>query len=176
MLFHKSTTCCFSGYRPEKFDFPLHAPSPEYVRLLGYLNLYIIYSVEQGYTTFLCGMARGFDILCGEAVLQLKKRLDFGHIKLVAVIPYTEHSERWKEDWRLRHANLEVNADRIVYIQESYSHDCFLVRNRFMADNSGRLIAYYDGKSGGTAYTVSYCKEKGIEVINLAEKLKAARK
>ncbi|WP_268872448.1 SLOG family protein [Christensenella hongkongensis] len=112
--------------------------------------------MQHGYTTFLCGMAQSFDILCGEIVLRLRKHPDCEHIRLVAVIPYMEHSERWKEDWRLRHANLEANADQILYVQEEYSRDCFFEPNHFMVNNSSSLICYYDGKRGGTEYTLKY--------------------
>ncbi|MEA5002589.1 MAG: SLOG family protein, partial [Christensenella sp.] len=147
----KLTTCCFSGYRPEKFGFPLNASRMEYSLLLGYVNIYILFSVEKGYTTFLCGMAQGFDIICGETVLRLKKHAGYEHIRLVCVVPYRGHGGQWAEEWRLRHQRLEALADEIVYVCEGYERDCFLARNRLMADHANRLICYYDGKSGGTA-------------------------
>lgn len=42
-----------------------------------------------------------------------------------------------------------------------------------MADNSGRAIAYWDGRRGGTAHTLEYCRGRGVEVINLAEQIQA---
>nr|WP_242861871.1 SLOG family protein [Christensenella timonensis] len=171
----KETTCCFSGYRPEKFAFPLKAPSREYSILLGYINIYILFSIEKGYTAFLCGMAQGFDIICGETILRLKKHPGYEHIRLSCAVPYRDHSKRWDGIWQLRHQKLAGLADQVIYVSEDYSRECFHVRNRFMADHASRLICYHDGQSGGTAYTVDYCRKKGIEIINLAEKIKAAR-
>lgn len=56
---------------------------------------------------------------------------------------------------------------------DGYSRGCFFARNRFMADNSGRAIAYWDGRRGGTAHTLEYCRGRGVEVINLAEQIQA---
>lgn len=44
-------------------------------------NLYL-----SGKTEYLCGMALGFDLLCAEVVLSLKKR--FPDIRLICVLPY----------------------------------------------------------------------------------------
>lgn len=140
----KTSTCCFSGYRPEKFTYPLHASSLEYGLLLGYINIYVLHSVEKGYATFLCGMAQGFDIICGETILRLKRHKGYEHIRLICtVIP------------------------RIVFMSATVL--------RPTMHHASRLICYYDGKSGGTAYTVDYCRKNNVEVINLAEKIKAAR-
>lgn len=174
-MLNKQTTCCFSGYRPAKFGFPLKAPTLEYGVLLGYININVLFSVEKGYTTFLCGMAQGFDIICGETVLRLKKHPGFTHIKLVCAIPYKGHSEQWDDAWKTRHQTLVALADQVIYVRDAYAPDCFHARNRFMADHASRLICYHDGKSGGTAYTIDYCRNKEIEIINLAEKIKAAR-
>ena len=171
----KTSTCCFSGYRPEKFTYPLHASSLEYGLLLGYINIYVLHSVEKGYATFLCGMAQGFDIICGETILRLKRHKGYEHIRLICAVPYKGHGSQWDNAWRLRHQKLEDLADQIIILNDRYSQDCFHVRNRFMADHASRLICYYDGKSGGTAYTVDYCRKNKVEVINLAEKIKAAR-
>ena len=38
-----------------------------------------------------------------------------------------------------------------------------------MVDNSSRLICYYNGCSGGTAFTVRYAGKKGLEIVNLFE-------
>lgn len=49
------------------------------------------------------------------------------------------------------------------------SHCGIHERNRYMADNSSRLICYYDGSSGWTGYTVEYAKSKSMHVINICD-------
>lgn len=96
MKFNSKTTCCFSGYRPEKFAFPLRPPAREYELLLEGIRVAVVLSAVQGYATFLCGMARGFDILCGEAVLRAKAHPELAHIELAAVLPYAGHGANWR--------------------------------------------------------------------------------
>ena len=44
-------------------------------------------------------------------------------------------------------------------------------RNRMLVNGSDICIVYLASSKGGTAYTVSYAKEKGVEVVNLYESL-----
>ena len=45
----------------------------------------IIKAIKNGYTTFISGMALGFDMICAEIILQLKK--EYPNIKLIGAIP-----------------------------------------------------------------------------------------
>ncbi|MBQ9118266.1 MAG: hypothetical protein IJY11_03585 [Clostridia bacterium] len=40
-----------------------------------------------------------------------------------------------------------------------------LERNDYMLNNSSLVIALYNGKGGGTGYTVKNAKQKGLETI-----------
>ena len=48
---------------------------------------------------------------------------------------------------------------------EHYFRGIYEVRNRWMADRSGRVIALYTGAPGGTKRTVDYARKLGREVI-----------
>jgi hypothetical protein len=45
-----------------------------------------------------------------------------------------------------------------------YGRGAPLVRNKEIVDAAERVIAFWDGKSRGTAYTLKYAKSKGKEV------------
>ena len=60
----KRKTACFSGYRPEKFPFPLETGCEAYVNLQADITLAIGLAVKDGYVRFLSGMAGGFDLVC----------------------------------------------------------------------------------------------------------------
>lgn len=159
---------CFSGYRPDKFSFPLDESSMEYACLRSVINVSVARAMESGYNVFLCGMAKGFDIMCGEAVAAIKARdIRRADVALVAVVPYAGHG-RWKGEWTRRHDALIDVADDVVVMCERYTRTCYHERNRFMVDNSTRLICYWDGQEGGTANTIRYAYMKNIEVVNLA--------
>ena len=41
------------------------------------------------------------------------------------------------------------------------------MRNRYLVDHANFLIAVYDGKPGGTQYTVEYARKKGLEIVQI---------
>ena len=48
---------------------------------------------------------------------------------------------------------------------ERYGKIAPLVRNRLIVDNSDSIIAFWDGVSRGTKFTIDYAKARGKEVI-----------
>ncbi|MEG2001523.1 MAG: SLOG family protein [Clostridia bacterium] len=123
---------------------------------------------ELGVTTFLCGMAIGFDMLCGEAVLNLKKELK--NLKLVAVIPCVSQANAYPAREKERYDRLKEHADKIVFTSENYSFDCMFKRNRFLIDNSAVCICYLLKSTGGTFYTVNYANSHDIPIIDIRPK------
>ena len=86
----KTTTCGFSGYRPAKFDFSLTEVTPQYRNLMNALRDAVSRSYLDGYRTFLCGMAPGFDMLSGSVVARFKRNdKQYDGIQLWAMIPMT---------------------------------------------------------------------------------------
>ena len=56
-------------------------------------------------------------------------------------------------------------ADEVLVMYEHYVRGCMHARNRKMADDSSKCVAFCTEKTGGTAYTVNYADKKGIEII-----------
>ena len=84
-----TTTACFSGYRPQKFSFILLNGQEAYLALEARIKAEIMKAVDEGFDTFLCGMAMGFDLVCGNIALQLKQdQPEFRDIRLVAVLTF----------------------------------------------------------------------------------------
>lgn len=71
--------CCFTGHRPEKLNI-----SEE--QLCVRLGLEIDRAIEDGFTTFISGMAKGVDICAAELVL--KRRVSNDRLKLICALPY----------------------------------------------------------------------------------------
>jgi len=80
----KFCTACFSGYRPEKFSFSLDDKNNiEYLRLERSIHDSIMQALRLGYLTFLCGMARGFDLLCADILLDIREQCkEYSNIRL----------------------------------------------------------------------------------------------
>ena len=152
----RTKCCCFSGHRPEK----LYATEPE---VRTWLEEKIKNAVHDGFTTFISGMARGVDLWAGEAVLKLKT--EGLPIRLVCASPFPGFESGWAKGWQTMYHDLLANADAVAFISPSYTPYCFQKRNRWMVDRSSRLIAVYNGTSGGTRNTIDYARKQGCEVI-----------
>lgn len=163
----KEKTACFSGYRLEKMPQhgDTHAPEVELIRKK--LQQAILDAIAQGYTHFICGMADGWDTWAYDTLWAIR-RFRGDKITLEAAVPY--HKELKGRDKRAYDAQLSY-ADKITVLSEKYHSGVFHVRNRYMIDNSSLLICYWDGKSGGTAYTVGYAEKQGLKIVNVAEEV-----
>lgn len=61
-------------------------------------------------------MALGFDMICAEIVLEIKKK--YPHIKLVCAIPCKNQDELWTNEYKKRYKKILKQADTIRYISE----------------------------------------------------------
>lgn len=162
----RTQTCCFSGYRPEKMPSDGHwdasIPDALYEPLLRAVRS----AMDAGYTDFITGMSRGFDLWAAQAVLLLRREAP---VKLICALPFPEQESHWEEEWRALHALVRARADAVCVVSPAYHAGCFQARNRFMVDCAGRLICYFDGQHGGTAYTVHRAAARGLHIDNLAD-------
>ena len=143
--------CCFTGHR--------HIPENERSHLCAALRQIIRELVTaDGITTFFAGGAQGFDTLAAMTVLDVRDL--FPEIRLVIVLPYANHADRWSA------------ADEVICLADQYYTGCMFIRNRYLVDHSSICVSYQTKQTGGTAFTVKYASKKGIKVINLAESVK----
>lgn len=161
--------CCFTGHRPEKCDFAYNGASAPYVLLSDELESSLKRAIDEGFTVFYSGGARGFDLLAAEKLIELKKEY---RLKLIMAIPFRGQENAYSAEWKARYRRVLSGADEIIYLSSEYHRGCYENRNRYMVDQSERVIAHYDGSAGGTRNTVNYAKKQGKEVINLGERLK----
>ena len=157
-------TVCFSGYRPEKFSFALNSPQGE--RLISDIEKCVQTLINKGFVNFIVGGATGFDTVCGEVLIKLKK--DYPNIKIYSYIPFRNMHLSFGAHWRDRQKRVLENSF-VTVLNEEFYRGCYFERNRKMVDEAQVLVCYYDGADGGTAYTENYAKKRGIEIINLAK-------
>lgn len=150
-------TVAFSGYRPEKIN-----ENIESIKLQ--LQEVVLRSIDDGFDTFITGMADGFDIYAAQCVLDIKKEKP--HINLVCALPF----ERARGTG-VAYEEIIAQADEVVTLSNPSNRGAYYVRNEFMVDNCSLLTCYYDGRYGGTEYTVDYAIKKGVEVINIWEQM-----
>jgi len=159
VLYMREKTCCFTGHRELPTGWDLQ-------ELAARLEKAVIVQIEKGVQFFGTGGARGFDALAARTVLKLKQK--YPDIKLILVLPCLTQTRGWPARDVEEYERIKVQADKVVYISQEYTKGCMFKRNRHLVDNSSVCICYLTQSSGGTAYTVSYAKGQGLEVINIA--------
>jgi uncharacterized phage-like protein YoqJ len=167
-MYTKEKTVCFSGHRNNR----LPQTAKEMNSLKARISKEIDRAVHDGFNTFLFGACYGFDLICAEIVLNIKNKIkpeNSENIRVVAVVPFEEQAAKWNDSDRETYYNTLAKCDDVVTLSLQYAKDCYNKRNKYMADNSGRLICYFDGGSGGTCNTVEYAKQSGVEIVNLYE-------
>ncbi len=160
-------SCCFTGYRPQKFPFPLDSSDIRYIDFENRLTAEIVTLINSGCLTFYTGMAMGFDIIAAECVVTLAEAMKDHAVRLVCAVPFKEQAKSYSPDWKLRYNNILAKADSIILISDDYYRNCYFDRNRFMVDNSDFVLTWFDGSKGGTKNTIDYAKSINRKVINL---------
>ena len=150
--------CCFTGHRPEKLT-----RSERSIKLD--LKKEIQLAIKDGYNVFISGMARGTDLWAAEIILELRKTNK--ELKLICAVPYEGFAQKWSEDWQKLYLHVLTEADLVRVIGQRYHPSVFQVRNEWMVAHSSRVIAVYNGQSGGTRNTIAYAHKSNVDVIIL---------
>lgn len=161
----KKTSCAFTGHRSSKLPWGSDESDPRCVALKQQIADAAAAVYASGVRHFICGMARGCDTFFCEAVMEL--RSEHPEISIEAAIPWEGQSLGWSLKDRKRYDRLAAECDYQTIIQKDYTIDCFKRRNRYMVDNSGILIAAYNGRPGGTQSTMLYAMRQGLEIIEI---------
>lgn len=144
-------SCSVTGHRN------ISADQIDYVK--KELRKEILLAIDDGCTHFISGFAEGADLYFADIVAGLKT--ENPGITLEAAIPYRKRLEA-KDKMFQRLIKL---CDTVTVNTETYSKNCFMLRNLYLINNSERVIAVYDGREkGGTAFTVRKARAKGCEI------------
>ena len=122
----------------------------------------------EGAHHFRVGMAEGFDLAAGEAVVSLMQ--EHHDIILEACIPWPTFNARFSTTDQQRYNNILTQATIIRYSGEAYHPTIFHHRNDMLIEEANIIVAWWNGGSGGTGYTVKRAKKLGINIINLYPK------
>lgn len=158
--------CCFTGHRNQKLPWGFTESGERFNAVKQQAEHQIDKAIEDGFTTFICGMALGFDMLCAEIVLDRKDKLrESKPIKFICAIPCENQDKFWNEKQQKRYKYLMDRADMVYFASKTYNPYCTEKRNRFMVDNSSRVIALFGGCDGGTKNTLEYAFKAGKDVV-----------
>ena len=147
----KAKTCCITGHRE------IPATRQKIIRKL--LQQEILAAIADGYTHFISGFATGADLLFADIVTEQKESYS---ITLEAAIPYPGRMKTPDKTFQ----RLIRCCDTVKIHSDVFHKGCYMRRNRYMVEQSQRVIAVYDGRrTGGTAATVRYANEKEIRIV-----------
>ena len=146
-------SCALTGHRELPADFDKNA-------LYDVLETLI----EEGYRTFYCGMAQGFDLTALACLVDLKRKY---RLFLEACIPFEGQQRHYPPQDKGDYDYLLQWCDRKTVLFDRYCDGCFLARDRYMVDRADVVLAYCTKDTGGTAYTVRYARRKGVPVRNV---------
>ncbi len=161
----RAGACAFTGHRVNKLPWRADESDARCVRLKERMADAVEAVYRSGIRHFICGMATGCDMYFAEAVIALRE--EHPEVTLEAAIPCEGQSSRWNAEQRRRYDRVVSACDCFTVVQQHYTPDCMLRRNRYMVDASSVLIAAYNGSPGGTRSTMLYALRQGLEVIHL---------
>ena len=152
----------FTGYRPQKLPF-FSEEDPMCVDLKNRIYRQVEKLYEHGADDFYTGMALGVDMWCAEAVLRLREI--HPEVRLNAVIPCRGQESRWSAREQQRYQKILAQCSKVTWLSESYTKECMMKRNRALVELCDLLVAVFDGKPGGTKFTVDYAAKLGRKTI-----------
>ena len=157
---YKSQTCCFTGHR----NIAPYTPDTVFEQTKAIVTLL----VSKGFKYFGTGGALGFDTLAAQAVLSVKET--HPEVKLILVLPCENQTKYWKQQDIDVYNDIKLRADKVKVLAPHYYNGCMQKRNRHLVDCSSACICFLTKHEGGTAYTVDYAKQNGLDIINVADR------
>lgn len=162
----KQPAACFTGHRPQKLPCSFNEDHPACLKIKRSLENAVIFLIEQkNVTRFISGAALGVDTWAMEIVLDLKE--DYPNITLEAAIPCRSQTCSWNVKSKERHDRLLASCDKVTLLQEEYTPDCMMKRNKYMVDQSDYVVAVWNGAAGGTANTLRYARALGKKICRI---------
>ena len=158
-------TCCFTGHRPKYLPWGEDEKGELFDSFKEKLKYQIELAVLCGYTHFICGMAEGIDLLCGELVVELRK--SYPYITLEAAIPWPNQASNFSNRNKSRYLGLRCCAKKVTVLCNHYRKEVFQIRNQYMIDNSSLLIAVCQDMKSGAGQTIRMAQKKGVEIIRV---------
>lgn len=157
-MISKSKSISFSGHRI------ISDPIP---KLKNRLISVVTDCIKDGFTNFIAGGALGFDTLAEQVIIELKDKYPSVTLTLALPCPPKEQTAKWTENQRKIYNEIMNKTDDVIIVSPRYINGCMQKRNRFMVDNSAKLICYLRQNRGGTFYTVNYAGKNNRGVIRL---------
>ena len=146
----------FTGHRPAKLGG--YGPSPTQERIRAALRREILALQPSG---AISGVALGVDQWAAEVCNELG-------IRWIAAVPFGGQEQIWPAAAQARYQELLATAAKVVIVSPGgFTKKKLQVRNEWMVDRAGVLLAVWDGSAGGTGNCVLYARQRSRRIITI---------
>lgn len=154
----RNITIAATGHRPQRLGNCIEVNHPTRIKIRKYLLQKLQNYIQLGYKHFVQGMAKGFDRDFAHAVIELR----FTHnITLEAALPYVHKHPDAEYKRILGKCDIVTVVNDIPEYYTPNAKAAYIMRDHYMVDKAGILIALFDGvHSGGTYQTVKYAEKQ----------------
>lgn len=147
----------FTGHRPEKIG-GYKLPNPTYNYVCTQIERKLI---ELKPEQVISGMALGVDQWAANIAFTLG-------IPFIAAVPFAGQEGVWPAESKRIYKILLARAKEVVLVSEGgYSAQKMQIRNEFMINKADKVLAIWDGTTGGTGNAVAYATKMGKEIIRI---------
>lgn len=155
--FHLAVT----GHRPDKFS-PTSNPRDGYKIPNPYYDLVMLLAAEALQRIkpdyVLTGMSLGFDQWIADLCVALG-------IPFVAALPFAGQEQKWPPQSQAKyHLLLSKAYAKYIVCAGGYESWKMQKRNEWMVDSCHKVLAAWNGSSGGTANCITYAQSRGKDI------------
>lgn len=155
-------TACFTGYRPQKLPWGYNEADPRCIAFKQRLAEAITTAYSLGFNHFITGGAIGVDMYAAERVMHMREAGD--DIVLEIILPYPSFNGAFEGMLGDRFTNIVLSSELLWVPSDEYASTVYVERNSYMVDESGLVIAGFDGQEGGTKNTIDQAYRKGASI------------
>ena len=123
---------------------------------------------SEGARLFRVGMAEGFDLAAGGILVDMM--LQHNDIVIEACIPWPTFDVHLTPQERQLYHHILNHATVVRYSGNAYHPAIFRHRNDMLIEEADVLVAWWNGESSGTGYTVKRAKKLGVNIKNIYPK------
>ncbi len=138
----KNKTVSFMKNYTYTYKFEIVEHTKTYKKLKQLLTQKISTAINNGYTNFITGLNLGFDMLCAEIVIEIRKTNK--NIKLIAALAYEKQFNLLNYNHKIQFFNILEDCDEIRCLYLNYNKICYKERLNYMLNNSSLIIELFD--------------------------------
>jgi len=155
---------CLTGNRPSSLPWQYNESCELCAEFKSRIKNFFKLLINKGYTKFISGLAMGFDIIATEVLLELKN--DGCKVFIEGAVPCLNQTKGWKKDYIDRYKVILNALDKVTFTSNyAYFEGCYIIRNKYMVDNSSLVVGCQLKKSSGTKSTLDYALKQNKDIV-----------